>query len=93
MENFGGLDLSSYKTSTDSYVYIYGAGNTAITNLNVYMGKVTGAASFETNTYFWSSSEFSSNVACSVNFSSGGSLNLNWLNKNRVFVVRPALAF
>ncbi|RHJ48258.1 fimbrillin family protein [Bacteroides sp. AM10-21B] len=93
LENFGGLDLSSYKTSTDSYVYIYGAGNTAITNLNVYMGKVTGAASFETNTYFWSSSEFSSNVACSVNFSSGGSLNLNWLNKNRVFVVRPALAF
>ena len=44
LENLGGLDLSSYKTSTDSYEYI--AGNTALNNLNVYMGKVTGAALF-----------------------------------------------
>ncbi|MBS7574630.1 hypothetical protein KG118_10730 [Bacteroides sp. NSJ-90] len=90
LENLGGLDLSSYKTSTDSYEYI--AGNTALNNLNVYMGKVTGAALFGINTAFWSSSEFSSGHACGVDFS-GGSLYLNWYSKDYGFGVRPALAF
>jgi hypothetical protein len=36
LENLGGLDLSSYKTSTNSYEYIADAGNTALNNLNIY---------------------------------------------------------
>ena len=90
--NLGGVDLSSYKTSTDSYEYIADAANITINNLNSYMQRVAGAASFETYTYFWSSSEFSSDYACNVYFYVGY-LNLNWNDKDRGFVVRPALAF
>ena len=92
LENLGGVDLSSYKTSTNNYGYIADAGNTALNNLNIYMGKVTGAAPFETYTYFWSSSEFSSYYACFVGFYDGY-LRLGWDGKDCVFVVRPALAF
>jgi hypothetical protein len=56
------------------------------------MGKVTGAAPFETYTYFWSSSEFSNYNACNVSFYVGG-LRLDWNGKYNGFVVRPALAF
>ena len=92
LENLGGVDLSSYKTSTNNYGYIADAGNTALNNLNIYMGKVTGAAPFETYTYFWSSSEFSSYYACFVGFYDGY-LRLGWDGKDCGFGVRPALAF
>ncbi len=92
LENLGGVDLSPYETSTDSYEYINDAANTTINNLNSYMQRVAGAASFETYTYFWSSSEFSSGGACLVHFSDGY-LHLDWRNKYLVFGVRPALAF
>ena len=92
LENLGGVDLSSYKTSTDSYEYINDAANTTINNLNSYMQRVAGAASFETYTYFLSSSEFSSSYACYVYFTDGY-LNLNWDRKDYDFGVRPALAF
>ena len=92
MENLGGLDLSSYKTSTNSYGYIDDAANTTINNLNSYMQRVAGAASFGINTSFCSSSEFSSLYACYVGFRDGY-LGLKWSYKDGDFGVCPVLAF
>ena len=93
LENLGGVDLSSYKTSTKSYGEINDAANTTINNLNSYMQRVAGAALFEIYTVFWSSSEYDVANACYVGFGVGY-LYLDWSYKyGRDFGVRPALAF
>jgi hypothetical protein len=92
LSNLGGIDLSSYQNKTDGYTNISGAAPTAVNNMNQYLEKINGAMKF-TDTYFWSSSEYSSYHACTVDFNSSGHLNLSCVNKGGSFRLRCSFAF
>lgn len=94
LSNLGGIDLSSYKGSSDVSKGIDGAATTAVTNMNTYLQKINGATTFSTDTYFWSSSEIDGNYACNVYFRSGGNLYLDYRDKSdRRGSVRCSFAF
>lgn len=76
LSNLGGINLTNYQGSDKSYESISGAAQTAVDNMNKYLGKIKGITMFSTGTYFWSSSEYSSDRACDVNFYSSGYLSL-----------------
>lgn len=76
LSGLGGVDLNSYKESTDDHKEIDGEATTAVTNMNKYLQKINGATQFSTDTYFVSSSEYTGGNACDVNFNSNGRLGL-----------------
>lgn len=78
LSNLGKVNLDSYKENEDTYTYISGAATTAVDNMNIYLNKVNDAETFNTSTYFWSSSEYDSNDACYVGFYSNGYLYLSY---------------
>ena len=77
LSNLGKIALTSYRGDTGSSTSIPNAAQTAVSNMNTYLQKISGATPFSTSTYFWSSSEYSSSYACYVSFSSSGSLYLD----------------
>ena len=94
LSNLGGIDLTGYQESTVGSTSIFGAGQAVVDNMNVYLGKVNGATTFGLGTYFWSSSEYSSGYACSVNFGGNEHLYLGNSGKSSLDVrVRCVLAF
>lgn len=96
LSNLGGIDLTGYQESTSGSTSISGAAQTAVDNMNVYLGKVNGATIFSKNIYFWSSSEYSSYSACCVYFYDNGNLTLDNYGKHDVYAnrrVRCVLAF
>lgn len=83
LSNLGGIDLSIYQNSEKPNAFISGAARTAIDKMNKYLEKIEGATKFSTGTtLFWSSSEYSSDDACSVNFTSNGYLYLYYDSKD-----------
>lgn len=94
LSGLGGIDLSRYQNSTDEYTFIPGAASTAIGNMNKYLQKISGATTFSTDTFFWSSSECNGGGACYVGFGSNGNLLLHYYNKYYGFIrVRCSFAF
>lgn len=94
LSNLGGIDLSSYRSLSDGSKSISGAAPIAISNMNTYLNKISGATQFKEGTYFLSSSEYSSSFACNVLFNSNGYLTLNYYYKDSSFIkVRFSLAF
>ena len=94
LSNLGGIDLSGYKMDSGDNIYIPGAAETAVGNMNRYLEKIDGATKFSINTFFWSSSEFSSANACAVGFNSSGDLRLYYSSKyHSIFKVRCVFAF
>lgn len=95
LSNLSGINLSEYQDNSQAgSTSISGAAQTAVNNMNKYLDKISGATIFSKDTYFWSSSEYSSYNACSVYFSSGGDLYLSNNGKNDTFYrVRCVLAF
>ena len=84
--------------SLTGYCYWSGTSSAAATALSAYMTKVSsngGTATGFTNSneYYWTSSEYSSSLAYSLNFGSGGSLYLSRGSKDNTYYVRPFLAF
>ena len=73
LSNLGKIDLTSYRDDTGSYTYISGVAPIAVANMNTYLQKISGATPFRTDTYFWSSSVYGGDTACSVRFYSDGS--------------------
>ena len=82
VSNLGGIDLSDYREKTDESVFISGAAETAVGKMNTYLGRISGAETFKKNTSFWSSSEYSENKACFMNFNYWGYLGLDYNLKN-----------
>ena len=94
LSNLGKIDLTNYRDDTDSYTYISGAAPIAVANMNRYLEKISGATPFSTDTWFWSSSEYSGNDACYVKFSYRGGLYLhNDSKRNSYSRVRCSFAF
>lgn len=95
LSGLGEINLDSYKTVTNAnYANISGASTTAINNMNTYLQKISGATQFGQGTFFWSSSEYSGNLACSVDFPSNGYLGLGTSFKyNSLAKVRCSFAF
>lgn len=94
LSNLGGIDLTTYQGSGDSYAFISGAAQTAIDNMNKYLGKIEGTTMFSRDTYFWSSSEYGSSHACYVYFNSDGNLDLDHDGKDFSLIkVRCVFAF
>ncbi|MFV0580673.1 MAG: fimbrillin family protein [Parabacteroides gordonii] len=94
LSNLGKIDLTNYRDDTGSYTYISGAAPIAVANMNTYLQKISGATPFRTDTYFWSSSEYSGSHACNVNFFSNGRLTLTNSSKNYSYYrVRCSFAF
>lgn len=95
LSNLGGIDLTTYQGSGDSYAFIIsGAAQTAIDNMNKYLGKIEGTTMFSRDTYFWSSSEYSSGGACDVGFYIYDSLDLYYGDKGYSYSkVRCVFAF
>ena len=81
LSNLGKIDLTNYRDDTDSYTYISGAAPIAVANMNRYLEKISGATPFSTDTWFWSSSEYSGDYACYVDFFSTGTLYLDYNSK------------
>ena len=76
LSNLGGINLTNYCESGSFYASIPNKAETAVGNMNRYLEKIDGATKFSIDTFFWSSSEFSSYGACSVRFYSDGDLYL-----------------
>lgn len=78
LSNLGGIDLTSYQDDTGNYTSIPGDAPIAVANMNRYLQKISDATPFSTgtDTYFWSSSEYSGDLACNVLFYSNGYLAL-----------------
>lgn len=95
LRNLGEVSgLDNKKEDTGTYVYIYDSASTAVSNMNKYLEKITGATQFNQSNYFWSSSEYDSDLACDVYFYSSGGLYLYYDNKNLTYYrVRCVLAF
>lgn len=94
LSNLGGINLDTYKESTGKYAEIDGAATTAMNNMNKYLQKINGTATFSTNTFFWSSSEYSGSRACNVGFYSYGYLGLlNDTKDSSTYRVRCSFAF
>lgn len=94
LSNLGGINLEGYRESEDTYAYISDAATTAVEKMNDYLNKISGADTFSTSTYFWSSSEYGSSLACNVGFGMYGYLYLDYGNKaNTGSRVRCVLAF
>lgn len=82
LSNLGGIDLSSYQEVKDTGYIIPGVGITAITNMNKSMDRIEGADQFRTTRWFWSSSEYSSDIGCNEDFSANGTLGFGGISKN-----------
>ena len=94
LSNLGGVNLNGYQSSQKNGEIIKGVGQTAVDNMNTYLQKISGATPFSTDTYFWSSSEYSGGGACYVFFYSNGDLALSSLYKgNGSCRVRCSFAF
>ncbi len=83
LSGLGGIDLSDYRSSTDSEKYISDAAPIAVENMNKYLQKISGATTFSTDTHFWPSSEYDGGGACTVFFASFGDLGLGGRPKNK----------
>lgn len=93
VSNLGGIDLTGYRNSTENKAYISDAAPIAVANMNKYLENISGATTFQQNTYFWPSSECGGD-ACFVGFSSNGNLSLSYGDKNYGDCrVRCSLAF
>ncbi len=62
--------------------------NTAMANVNL-----TSYGMYKSYRYYWSSTEYDTNYAYSMNFGIGGSTGTNNYNKNNYYYVRAVLAF
>ena len=82
LSNLGKIDLTNYRDDTNDYTSIPDAAPTVVANINKYLQKITGATPFSTDTWFWSSSEYSGDSACGVNFRNSGNLYLDYDDKN-----------
>ncbi|WP_106828918.1 fimbrillin family protein [Parabacteroides pacaensis] len=82
LSGLGGIDLSSYQSSTGGSTSIPNTSLTAVKNMNTYLQKISGATQFSQGNSFWSSSEYNGLDACYVYFSSSDRLSLTYYNKN-----------
>lgn len=90
----GRIDLTAYRGSSESDTSISGAARTAVDNMNKYSEKIDDATPFNTGTYFWSSSEYSSRNACDVDLYGSGNLHLYYYSKGSSYSkVRCVFAF
>ena len=94
LSNLGGIDLTSYRDDAGPYTYIPGDAPIAVANMNRYLEKISDATPFSTNTWFWSSSEYYGDCACTVLFNHYGHLYLFWNFKyDSLTRVRCSFAF
>ena len=94
LSNLGGIDLTSYQDDTNDYTFIPGDAPIAVANMNRYLQKISGATPFSTSTWFWSSSEYYGDCACTVLFNHYGHLYLFWNFKyDSLTRVRCSFAF
>ena len=94
LSNLGGIDLTSYQDDTNDYTFIPGDAPIAVANMNRYLQKISGATPFSTSTWFWSSSEYYGDCACTVLFNHYGHLYLFWNFKyDSLTMVRCSFAF
>ncbi|WP_455967377.1 fimbrillin family protein [Bacteroides fluxus] len=76
LSNLGKIDLTSYQDKIDGSISIPSAAQIAVANMNSYLQKISDATQFSMDTWFWSSSEYYSDNACTVNFFSNDDLYL-----------------
>ena len=94
LSNLGKINLTSYQDDTSSSIPISGAAPIAVTNMNSYLQKISGATQFSTGTYFWASSEYNGSDACNVVFDSFSHLSLRSYYKDYSYDrVRCSFAF
>ena len=88
--NLGSVDLRTKQALTKSYGDIY-TGGTATTNVNNAI-KAAGGTALNSNTYYWSASEYNSGNAVYVYFYSSN-VHVGNVGKSGAYCVRAVLAF